>query len=65
MQQEAPGAGPPALGHEGWSREAIGERGTCVCCKLLVTTLSVPQLPGRKYRAGYNEDVGDKWIWLK
>lgn len=36
-----------------------------LCCKLLVTTLSVPQLPGRKYRAGYNEDVGDKWIWLK
>ncbi|XP_004001808.2 NADH dehydrogenase [ubiquinone] 1 alpha subcomplex subunit 10, mitochondrial isoform X1 [Ovis aries] len=23
------------------------------------------ELPGRKYRAGYNEDVGDKWIWLK
>ncbi|XP_055258258.1 NADH dehydrogenase [ubiquinone] 1 alpha subcomplex subunit 10, mitochondrial [Moschus berezovskii] len=23
------------------------------------------ELPGRKYCAGYNEDVGDKWIWLK
>ncbi|XP_051647011.1 NADH dehydrogenase [ubiquinone] 1 alpha subcomplex subunit 10, mitochondrial [Manacus candei] len=22
-------------------------------------------LPGRKYRQGYNADVGDKWIWLK
>ncbi|XP_048368006.1 NADH dehydrogenase [ubiquinone] 1 alpha subcomplex subunit 10, mitochondrial [Sphaerodactylus townsendi] len=22
-------------------------------------------LPGRKYAAGYNADVGDKWIWLK
>uniref|UniRef100_A0A8B7W7K9 NADH dehydrogenase [ubiquinone] 1 alpha subcomplex subunit 10, mitochondrial n=1 Tax=Castor canadensis TaxID=51338 RepID=A0A8B7W7K9_CASCN len=22
-------------------------------------------LPGRKYRPGYNADVGDKWIWLK
>ncbi|KAM4776555.1 NADH dehydrogenase [ubiquinone] 1 alpha subcomplex subunit 10, mitochondrial isoform 1-T1 [Cyanocitta cristata] len=22
-------------------------------------------LPGRKYKAGYNADVGDKWIWLK
>lgn len=27
--------------------------------------LSRPQLPGRKYSPGYNEDVGDKWIWLK
>lgn len=23
------------------------------------------ELPGRKYSPGYNEDVGDKWIWLK
>uniref|UniRef100_A0A8C4U042 NADH dehydrogenase [ubiquinone] 1 alpha subcomplex subunit 10, mitochondrial n=1 Tax=Falco tinnunculus TaxID=100819 RepID=A0A8C4U042_FALTI len=22
-------------------------------------------LPGRKFRQGYNADVGDKWIWLK
>lgn len=22
-------------------------------------------LPGRRYAPGYNEDVGDKWIWLK
>ncbi|NWW30050.1 NDUAA dehydrogenase, partial [Panurus biarmicus] len=22
-------------------------------------------LPGRKYKPGYNADVGDKWIWLK
>lgn len=23
------------------------------------------ELPGRKYCPGYNEDVGDRWIWLK
>ncbi|XP_053775281.1 NADH dehydrogenase [ubiquinone] 1 alpha subcomplex subunit 10, mitochondrial [Desmodus rotundus] len=23
------------------------------------------ELPGRRYRPGYNADVGDKWIWLK
>lgn len=23
------------------------------------------ELPGRRYRPGYNEDVGDTWIWLK
>ncbi|XP_053803238.1 NADH dehydrogenase [ubiquinone] 1 alpha subcomplex subunit 10, mitochondrial-like [Vidua chalybeata] len=23
------------------------------------------ELPGHKYKPGYNADVGDKWIWLK
>ncbi|XP_058696077.1 NADH dehydrogenase [ubiquinone] 1 alpha subcomplex subunit 10, mitochondrial [Poecile atricapillus] len=23
------------------------------------------ELPGRKYKPGYNADAGDKWIWLK
>uniref|UniRef100_A0A672YF85 NADH dehydrogenase [ubiquinone] 1 alpha subcomplex subunit 10, mitochondrial n=1 Tax=Sphaeramia orbicularis TaxID=375764 RepID=A0A672YF85_9TELE len=26
---------------------------------------SYKSLPGKKYAAGYNEDVGDKYIWLK
>ncbi|XP_075807581.1 NADH dehydrogenase [ubiquinone] 1 alpha subcomplex subunit 10, mitochondrial [Microtus pennsylvanicus] len=26
---------------------------------------SFRELPGRKYSPGYNEEVGDKWIWLK
>ncbi|XP_047399346.1 NADH dehydrogenase [ubiquinone] 1 alpha subcomplex subunit 10, mitochondrial isoform X2 [Sciurus carolinensis] len=43
---------------------------SCLNLGLIPQTLTISRsstllLPGRRYRPGYNADVGDKWIWLK
>ncbi|KAG8508294.1 NADH dehydrogenase [ubiquinone] 1 alpha subcomplex subunit 10, mitochondrial [Galemys pyrenaicus] len=49
----------------GTSVEPQWRAGGLVVAQQPVLTARSPQLPGRRHRPGYNEDVGDTWIWLK